>query len=149
VYTSQMRVAVLLALTIIPASAQVVQTGQSDPNFCYKIEKIRPNLELSKPTHVSGTISDQALAPLANSRVELRTFISQIEQVSVAVVSTDNAGHFDLGTVKTGKYRLLASPLRAFAQPDKLVCANSGTCELKVTLAVNPTDMPISSCPVR
>lgn len=144
-----MRVALLFVLVIFPALAQVVGSGPSDPSFCYKIEKIRPNLKLSKPTHVSGTISDQAMAPLANSRVELRTFISEREQVSVAVVPTDNAGHFDLGTVKTGKYRLLASPLRAFAQPDKLACADSATCDLKITLAVNPSDMPISSCPVR
>jgi hypothetical protein len=51
-------------------------------------------------------------------------YISQRKQVSVQVVSTDRNGHFDLGTVKAGKYRLLASPHRGFKQPSGLQCQN-------------------------
>ena len=142
-------VALLALLTALPALAQFVQTGPDDPNFCYKVEKIRPNLKLSKPTQISGTISDQALAPLPNSRVELRKYISERNQLSVEVVSTDAAGHFDLGLVKPGEYRLLASPLRAFAQPAKLLCPPDAPCDLKIVLAATPTDQPTSVCPIR
>jgi hypothetical protein len=69
--------------------------------------------------------------------------------VSVRVVSTDGAGHFDLGIVKPGKYRLLASPNRGFKQPSTLQCQDGDMCELKITLVLNPSDMPAASCPIR
>ena len=145
-----MRAAALLAvLTAFPALAQLVQTGPDDPNYCYKVEKISPNLRLSKLTLISGTIKDQTLAPFPNSRVELRKYISDRQQLSIEVVSTDKAGHFDLGVVKPGHYRLLASPIRAFAQPTKLSCPADGPCDLKIVLTTNPTDTPTSVCPIR
>jgi hypothetical protein len=99
--------------------------------------------------HVVGTIRDQTAAPLTSSRVELRRYISERKQVSVRVVSTDGNGHFDLGIVKSGKYRLLVSPHRVFKQPAELKCQNGNTCDLKITLISNPTDMPDAPCPIR
>jgi hypothetical protein len=128
---------------------QVVRTGPVDPDYCYKIETIRPNLELDKSVHAFGTISDQQGAPLKNSRVELRKYRSQRKQITVKVVTTDADGHFDLGVVKPGKYRLLPSPTRGFKQPEKLECPNGSICELKIVLQVNPTDQPDSICPIR
>jgi len=40
--------------------AQVVQIGPTDPDDCYKIETILPNLKLGEPTHVLGSITDQS-----------------------------------------------------------------------------------------
>jgi len=139
----------LIAMLASPVLAQLVQIGPNDPNYCYDVEKIHPNFEVQGQIHVLGTVRDETTAPFTNSRVELRKYISQRKQVSVRVVSTDSAGRFDLGIVSRGKYRLLASPTRAFKQPAALQCQNIDKCELKITLIVSPTDMPDSQCPIR
>ncbi len=138
-----------LAMLAGAVCAQLVQIGSSDPNYCYEVEKILPNLEVHNQVHIVGTIQDQTTAPLTSSRVELRRYVSQRKQLSVRIVATDNNGHFDLGIVKPGKYRLLASPHREFKQPSALQCQDGGLCELKITLISNPTDMPESRCPIR
>lgn len=145
-----MRATVLL-IAMLPgiAFAQLVQVGPNDPDYCYEVETIRPNLGVRNQVRVVGNIKDQTTAPVASSRVELRRYISQRKQVSVQVVSTDAKGHFDLGIVKPGKYRLLASPHRGFKQPSALQCQDRDMCELEITLALNPTDMPTSPCPIR
>jgi len=129
--------------------AQLVQIGPNDPDYCYKIEKIHPNLELRNQVHVVGTLQDQSGAPFVGSRVELRKYFSQRKQVSLRVIATDNTGHFDLGIVQPGKYRLLASPNREFKQPSTLQCQTGDMCELKIVLILNPTDMPDLPCPIR
>ncbi len=145
-----MRIPVLLiALLVCPAFAQVVQIGPNDPDYCYKIETIRPNLVLREEVHIVGTVKDQTSAPLQNSRMELRKYISQRKQVSVKVISTDGDGRFDLGIVMPGNYRLLASPHRGFKQPSALECHDGKRCELKITLIVEPSDQLDSSCPIR
>jgi hypothetical protein len=141
---------VLLIATLASAVfGQLVQIGPNDPNYCYKVEKIRPNLDLRDQVHVLGTVRDESTAPFVSSRVELRRYFSQRNEVRVRVVSTDDHGRFDLGIVKPGKYRLLASPTRAFKQPSALQCQNGDMCELKITLIANPTDMLDSQCPIR
>jgi hypothetical protein len=145
-----MKMAVLIvAMLAGPNFAQVVLLGPQNPNYCYDVEKIGPNLKLRDQVHIVGTIRDQTTAPFKSSRVELRNYVSQRKQVSVGVVSTDDEGHFDLGNVKPGKYRLLASPSRAFQQPSILRCQNGPECDLKITLIVNATDQPESICPIR
>ncbi len=138
-----------------PSSAQVVFIGKPpDKNFCYKIETIRPNLVLSESVHILGRIFIAGIGlqpgelPLKNSRVELRKYISQRKQTTVKVVTTDEKGYFDMGTVEAGKYRFLASPDRSCQQPTSLKCP-SGKCELNIGLQMNPTDMCVSICPVR
>jgi carboxypeptidase family protein len=139
VYARSMKMAVLLvAMLAGSVVAQLVQIGPNDPDYCYKVEKIRPNLELHDEVRIVGTIRDQTTAPLTSSRVELRKYISQRKQVSMRVVSTDGNGHFDLGNVRPGKYRLLASPHRGFKQPSELECQDGKMCDLKITLIVNP-----------
>jgi carboxypeptidase family protein len=120
-----------------------------DKEYCYKIETIRPNLELSESVHIVGRITDGHDAPLKKSRVELRKYISQRKQVTVKATTTDEKGYFDLGTVAAGKYRLLASPHRGFQQPADLKCPSGNKCELNIALQVNPTDLPVSACPIR
>jgi hypothetical protein len=141
--------ALLLPLYWNSGLCQVVLTGYADPDYCFKIETILPNLKLAKPTHVLGSITDQSRAPFKDSPVELRKYASKRKQLEVKVVLTDANGHFDLGTVKAGSYRLLASPTRAFKQPSELKCAEGSTCELKIALKINATDQPDSLCPIR
>jgi len=145
-----MKMTVLLATMLAgPVFAQLVRVGPHDPDYCYEVEKIRPNLELRDQVRVVGTIRDQTTAPFTSSRVESRRYISQRKQESVRIVSTDGNGHFDLGIVKSGRYRLLASPHRGFKQPSELECQSGNACDLNITLVVNPTDMPDAPCPIR
>jgi 5-hydroxyisourate hydrolase-like protein (transthyretin family) len=139
----------VVAVSVTLSPGQIVQVGPTDPNYCYKIETIHPNLELHKSLRVIGTVSDQLGAPLKNSPVELRKYISQRKQVNVKMTKTDADGRFDLGTIELGRYRLLPSPSRVFKQPSKVQCENGSTCDLKITLMVNATDQPDSICPIR
>ena len=132
---------------LLIVSSQVVSLG-GRPFDCRAFEKVRPNLELHQSSRVSGTISDKAGAKLKNSRVELRRYLSNVRQQSIKVVYTDNDGLFQLGDLGPGKYRLLASPTRAFQQPKHLECT-SKECSLSIVLDVNATDQPDSVCPIR
>jgi hypothetical protein len=127
---------------------QVVQIGPSDPNFCKKAEHIKPNLHVSTPRHISGLVVDQAVAPLKTSKVELRSYVSATQQMPVKITTTDADGGFDLGKVGPGKYRLLPSSTRAYEQPHHLRCPKE-ECRLAINLRANPTDLPLSVCPIR
>jgi len=128
---------------------QTVHTGPPDPNFCATAEHIKPNLELDRTTRVTGRVIDQSGAPFKKSRVELRKYMSEERQIAVKTVLTDQDGRFDLGAIKSGRYRFLPSPSRAFQQPERLDCSNRANCQLDITLKANPTDLPESSCPIR
>jgi hypothetical protein len=43
----------------------------------------------------------------------------------------------------------LASPNRAFAQPEKLDCYERRNCNLEIVLKANGTDRPYAGCTVR
>jgi 5-hydroxyisourate hydrolase-like protein (transthyretin family) len=120
----------------------------SDPEYCAEVEPLRPNLILAADTAVQGRVTDQTTAPLKNSPIELRRFISADKQETVKKLSTDADGKFDLGTVKRGEYRLLLSPHRGFKQPEKLQCSRR-KCVLETVLIVSPSDQLASSCPIR
>lgn len=138
------------------AECQVVMIGPdgqsgpppSDPEYCAWVESLRPNLILKEDTTVQGRVTDQTTAPLKNSPIELRRFISEAKQETVKKLSTDADGKFDLGIVKPGKYRLLLSPHRGLKQPEKLECP-SGRCVLETVLAISASDQFASSCPIR
>jgi hypothetical protein len=146
----------LLCLSVGSAHSQVVVTGPdgksgpppNDSKYCSAAEPLRPNLVLTADTNVQGRVTDQTTAPLKNSRIELRRFISAAKQVAIKQSSTDADGKFALGIVKKGQYRLLLSPHRGFKQPEKLECA-SHDCALNTTLIANPTDQLAASCPIR
>ena len=127
---------------------QVVVLGETPKDFCNKIEKVRPNLVLIVDTTVAGRITDKFDVPLQNSQVELRKYVNKQQQQSVAIVQTDSSGKFNFGEIKRGQYRLLASPTRAFQQPQYLHCVGSN-CDLSIALQVNATDRPDSICPIR
>jgi 5-hydroxyisourate hydrolase-like protein (transthyretin family) len=131
------------------AAGQVVQIGPPDPNYCKNIETIRPNFKLQKQTHIHGRIIDVQGSPLKTSKVELRRFINESKQKTIKTTVSDSNGEFDLGQVKSGEYRLLASPTRGFQQPETLDCYERQNCELNIMLKVNSTDMLESVCPIR
>jgi hypothetical protein len=128
----------------------------SSAEECAPWEPLKPNLVLSSDTAIHGTIRDQTKAPFSNSPIQLRKYISETKQVPIKTVQTDAQGNFDLGVVKAGKYRLLLSPNRDFAQPQRLECS-ARECNLDVTLAANGTDLVtaippysvIANCPIR
>ncbi len=146
---SSVRVFAILLFATAVASAQLVFIGPTDPDYCLKVEKIRPNLKLSGRVHLKGIIVDQTGGPLKDSQIELRNYVSESVQLPFAIVKTNATGEFDFQTVPKGDYRLLASPSRAFKQPDELWCRSDAQCFLKITVKVNPTDMPDSGCPIR
>ena len=137
---------VLLGFVAV-AQCQAVQVGPVDPNYCEKIQ-LKPNLVVEEDAEISGRITDSTGAPFQNSRVELRRFVSPTEQIRVEATTTDLDGRFQLHSVKSGTYRLVASPTRAFQQPHQLHCGQKH-CNLSIGLQPNPTDMPDSQCPVR
>ena len=143
----------IAAVLTIASSLGQVKLNQRSEDFCRKIlarEKIQPNLEIHKSVHLFGTITDFSGETIRNSPVELRKYVSQDKQLTLKVVSTDANGHFDLGTVKPGKYRLLPYPTRAFQQPAKLDCPfGENSCDLKIDLRANATDQPDSVCPIQ
>lgn len=137
---------ILLAMAI-SAQCQHIEVGRHDQNYCEKI-KLAPNLTVAQNAQISGRLIDASGAPFRNSTIELRLYISATRQTTVRKIKTDEDGRFNIGSVRAGKYRLIASPTRAFRQPPDLRCADE-RCELNITLQVNPTDQPDSQCPVR
>jgi Carboxypeptidase regulatory-like domain len=130
---------------------QLISFGPStsDATYCRRVEPLSPNLTVSRPTEIRGTIRDQTGAPFANSPVQLRIWVSAEKQASFDETKTDDQGTFRLHEVPPSKYRLLASPNRAFAQPTELTCGKESSCQLDMTLIGNPTDLPASQCPIR
>jgi Carboxypeptidase regulatory-like domain len=149
-YNSRVKfLAVFFVVAVAPAFVQLVQIGPSDPHYCDRIEKVKPNLVLLSATHLNGSVIDETGAPFKNSLVELRLYESESKQISVKKVRTDEGGHFSLDFVAKGQYRLLASSSRAFRQAQKLECGDRDPCTLLITLQVGPTDQPDSLCPVK
>ena len=140
--------ALLLFASVRVARPQLVQVRPTDPTYCQNL-RVRPNLVLHTEEVIAGRIIDQSGAPFKNSRVELRAYRSETEQPLVEATATDHDGRFWLRKARAGRYRLLASPTRAFKQPESLMCSNSGDCTLTITLQVNATDTSDSQCPVK
>jgi hypothetical protein len=138
-------IAVLFAAVFV--SAQTVTFGDNDQNACDAI-RVKANLHVPSPLKLKGRIIDETGAAFANSAVELRTLDSDTKQTTIAKVSNDSEGRFDLGKIKKGDYRLLASPTRAFRQPEETWCRADAECVLEITLHANPTDLPDSQCPI-
>ena len=126
---------------------QLVSVVPADPHYCEKF-KVASNLTVEHGASISGRVIDVSGEPFRQSRVDLRLFISPTSQKSVQVTMTDADGRFRFKEVKAGKYRLIASPTRAFEQPAHLLCEEVD-CDLLITLRPSPTDMPPSQCPVR
>src|SRR5581483_5985592 len=119
-----------------------VAAAQNVKNWDCSKEPVKPNLVLEYPTHVTGHLQDQTSAPFAVSKVALKRYQKASKIVDVKTLATDENGRFDLGSLPAGKYRLIASPYRAFAQPEALECTSQNECNLEITLKANGTDQP-------
>ena len=146
------RATLLLNLMILGSSGlvvcQLVQVGPPDPHYCDN-ERVQPNLRLTTPAHISGEVLDASDAAFNDTRLELRKHESgsKREWKPYRSVMTDAQGHFDLGSVNSGQYRLLV-PQRAWIQPEDLACPRSA-CSLHIVLRPAPTDSLYSTCPVK
>jgi len=141
---------VTLLFGVVRTSAQIVSIGSDspNPNYCADL-RVKANLHIQSPVRATGKIEDQTGAPFKNSSVELRRYISETKQRTQLKVSTDSQGKFDLGTVPKGEYRLLASPTRAFKQPEEMWCKPDEQCRLEIVLIANPTDQFDGQCPIK
>jgi hypothetical protein len=119
------------------------------PENCAAAEHVEPNLHVPITLQLSGHVKDESGALFKSSRVELRRVVSDTRQEIIDVVTTDSQGNFTIGTVPQGDYRLLASPTRAFKQPEETWCRADKRCVIELTLKGNPTDLPESQCPIR
>ena len=112
-------------------------------------ETVKPNLFLDRSTHVTGTIEDESGASFSKSKVVVRQFDAGSNLKEIKIVATDDVGRLDLGTLDAGRYRVLASPNRAFAQAEKLDCGDQPECKIRITLRTNRTDLPYAACPIK
>jgi hypothetical protein len=112
-------------------------------------EVVRSNFELKEKLHVLGALRDSSDAPFVNSKIVLKTADGNGKFVLYRAISTNEEGHFDLGLVDAGSYRLLPSPNRGFKQPVKVVCKEGNDCEINLVLQVNPTEKPFAGCPIQ
>ena len=142
------QILILAAIFVTARLAYGQKVVQPWDNPCSD-EIVKPNLELKVERHVLGTVEDQSGAPFVQSRVLIQSFRESGKSTTFKEVVTDDHGHFDFGMVSPGRYRFLPSPSRAFKQPKRVSCSNGETCELYLTLEVNPTDQAFSSCPIQ
>ncbi|HWR15576.1 MAG TPA: carboxypeptidase-like regulatory domain-containing protein [Terriglobales bacterium] len=112
-------------------------------------EEIQPNLVLNRPTRITGYLRDETTAPFRKSQMVLRKYKPPSTFADARTISTGEDGTFDFGVIEPGTYRLLASPHRGFAQPDKLDCYEQTDCKLDIVLVANPTDLPYAACPIK
>lgn len=77
-------------------------------------ETVRPNLELKEPHRFLGELRDELSAPFADSKIIMRKLDTKGKFVEYRTATTDKEGHFDLGTLETGKYRFLPAPKSRF-----------------------------------
>ena len=95
-----------------------------------------------------GPNASSGRAFFKRSKVTLKVWRSRSTQVDFRNATTDERGHFDLGSIDPGKFRLLAEDARGFKQPDLLSCRESN-CTIDVKLFAAGTDTLESICPAR
>jgi hypothetical protein len=138
------------ALQTVSECHDIRVTSSQDTEATCSSEALLPNLILRTATTIGGYVKDETGAPFKNSEVVLRKVSAIPHQPgSLFAKTTDADGAFGFAEAEPGKYRLLASPSRAFAQPAKLDCYERRDCNLEIVLGANSTDLPHAACPVR
>ena len=133
-------------MSVIYAPAQLIEVGPHNPHACEEV-RVKPNLSLASATRVVGRLKDASGEVVANTRLELRKYVSYVKQTVLRQVQTDNSGHFLLGSINAGRYRLITFA-RGFQQPSQSVCPRLATCTLEIVLTPHTTDsFPESICP--
>lgn len=111
-----------------------------DPHSCDEV-RVQPNLTLSIAAQVDGWLVDPSSAPIVNTRLELRTYTSEVKQILYKWAQTDDKGNFSFGMTPAGRYRLVAfAP--GFKQPINLKCPNLKSCSLFIGVEFAPSDIP-------
>jgi Carboxypeptidase regulatory-like domain len=140
-----------VALQDISACHDIRVVSGTDPNSEDKCssEVLLPNLVLQSRTVITGDVRDETGAPFQNSQVVLSKLSDIPLQPAYLDAKTDVNGAFKFDEAEPGNYRLLASPNRAFAQPEKLDCYERRDCKLEIVLKANSTDRQYAGCSVR
>ena len=113
-----------------------------DPHECDNV-RVQPNLTLSIAAQVGGHLEDPSGAPISDTRLELRTYTSEVKQVLYKRAQTDDKGDFSFGMTPAGRYRLVTfAP--GLKQAADLKCWGGRNCALSLRLELAPSDIP---CP--
>jgi Carboxypeptidase regulatory-like domain len=96
---------------------------------------------LSVAAQLDGQLADASSAPISNTRLELRTYASEVKQVLFKRTQTDDKGNFSFGMTPAGRYRLVAF-VPGFKQPTNLKCPNLKGCALSIRLEIASSDIP-------
>ena len=145
----EVKAALVLMFCVLLASFAIAQKAAAPWETPCSEETVKPNLELTRKTRVAGQLKDSTGAPVADSKVLLRSIDAKGKFDPYRIVSTNKDGQFDFGAVDAGKYRFLPAPNRGFKQPKEVACYEGRDCELNLVLQANPSDQPYAGCPVQ
>ena len=117
-------------------------------------EKMSPNLTIASPVKLTGVLYDASGAHIQFAIIQVRELKSNKTLFSAAL---DEDGRFNLGTVPTGRFRLIAMRrkgkdlvrLPLFDQPKPVSCSVENVCHLEIVLGTHGTDQPFEFCPPR
>lgn len=104
---------------------------------------------MKEPRRLFGELKDGTGTPFADSKVILRKLDVREKFVEYKTVTTTKDGHFDLGSVKPGRYRFLPAPNRRFKQPEEVQCRDGRDCAIKLVLQLSPSDQEFGGCPIQ
>ena len=136
----------IIGVSLMAAQSQMVPLHRQKGDC--KRRTVEPNLLVPERVRVEGVLSDQTGDFFRSSRVALRVWHSRSHQVLVREVVTDERGHFDLGSVDAGRYRILAVDAKGFTQPNLVICPKSD-CKIDQVLRVGSTDTLEAICPIK
>jgi len=117
-------------------------------------EKVLPNLTITQPVTLEGTLFDQSGAPIAFEKTFIQVRDARTNN-ALASAQLDSEGRFDLGKIPRGTFRLIAfrqkgevvSRLPLFDEPQSITCGAAVECKVKITLKIHGTDQPFETCP--
>lgn len=117
-------------------------------------ETVAPNLTVSRPVKLTGTLKDPTGAPIRYQKSSIQVRNAKGGKV-ISSTSLDEKGTFSLGIVPAGEFRLIAfwehdrkiSRLPLFDQPKPEICPGDKECHLDIVLAVHGTDQRFEFCP--
>jgi uncharacterized protein RhaS with RHS repeats len=136
--SSALRLSLCVVTFMGAAPGQLVEVGPVNHRACGEV-KVHPNLALTVQTRLAGHLEDTSSAAMIHTRLELRTYNTELNQTLVKEVQTDTDGNFSFGLTAAGRYRLVIfAP--GFKQAVDLKCLNGKRCTLPIRLEVAPVN---------